>query len=76
MRRLINLLARSIALCEVRCLEIELHDQTDALQHVSDVDACRAICTARDATQRALLKARQHYLSLLPPGHCPTWRNA
>jgi hypothetical protein len=76
MTRLFNLLQRALALYAVRCLEIQLQDQTDALQTVRCVETFRQICTAREQTQRALLDARRHYLGLLKPGHCPTWRIA
>ena len=76
MSRLINLLQRALALYTVRCLEIELHDQTAALQTVLCVETFQRICAAREHTQRALLTARRHYISLLKPGHCPTWRVA
>lgn len=76
MVRLITFAQRLLALYVMRCLEIELHDQTEALHRVADVATFRAICTAREITQRELLKARRHYLGLLKPGHCPTWRTA
>lgn len=76
MSRLLRLLQRALAGYAMRCLEIELHDQTVALQSVSCVTTYRRICTAREHTQRALLEARRHYISLLDPGHCPTWRTA
>lgn len=76
MSRLINLLQRALALYTMRCLEIELHDQTRALQSVLCAETFRRICTAREHTSRALLDARRHYLGLLKPGHCPTWRTA
>lgn len=76
MNRLLTFAHRILALYVVRCLEIELHDQTEALQRVTDVPAFQSICAARQHTQRELLKARRHYLGLLKPGHCPTWRTA
>lgn len=76
MSRFLNLLQRALALYAIRCHEIELHDQTEALHYIADVATFRAICTAREQTQRELLKARRHYISLLKPGHCPTWRTA
>jgi len=76
MQTIINFLRRTLALYAVRCLEIELHDQTTALQHVGDAATQRAISSAREATQRALLAARQRYIARLAPGHCPTWRTA
>ena len=76
MKTLINTISRAIALYQVRCLEIQLHDQTNALQVVSDVETFREICSAREITQRELLAARRHYIGTLQPGHCPTWKTA
>ena len=76
MRRLLNLLQRALALYDIHCLEIQLHDQTKALQQVISITTYRDIFRARATTQRDLLKARQHYTNLLPPGERRTWRTA
>lgn len=76
MRRLLNLLQRALAQCAIYYLEIQLHDQTNALQHVTSLTTYRDIFRARAVTQRELLKARQHYIDLLPPGQRRTWRTA
>lgn len=76
MKTLLKLLQRALAHYHMRCLEIQLQDQTDALQHVEHINAYRDIFRARAATQRELCAARQHYISLLPPGQRCTWRTA
>lgn len=59
----------------MRCLEIELHDRTQALRIV-DADRLPALCRSRRRIQRDLLAARQRYIATLAPGDCPTWRTA
>lgn len=73
---MIRLLCRALALYQMRCLEIQSDDQTAALHWVADVETFRAICTARERTQRELLAVRRYYTSLLNAGQCPTWRAA
>lgn len=75
MRRLIVTLRRALARIRIRCLEIELHDRTQALRDVTP-DQLAGLCRSRRQTQRDLLAARQNYISLLEPGDCPTWRVA
>jgi len=75
MRRLIATLRRALARVRIRCLEIELHDRTQALRHVTP-DQLAGLCRSRRQTQRELLAARQKYIALLEPGDCPTWRVA
>ena len=75
MRRLILTLRRALARVRSRCLEIELHDRTQALRHVTP-DQLAGLCRSRRQTQRELLAARQKYIGLLEPGNCPTWRTA
>lgn len=75
MRRLIFTLRRALARVRIRCLEIELHDRTQALRHVTS-DQLADLCKSRRQTQRDLLAARQKYIALLEPGDCPTWRVA
>ena len=68
-------LYRAWLLFIVRCLEIELHDRTEALRSVS-AERLPALCHSRRRLQRELLTARQRYISTLEPGNCPTWRKA
>jgi hypothetical protein len=75
MIRLLATLRRALALYKMRCLEIELHDRTEALRHVS-CDQLSDLCKSRRQTQRELLAARQRYIATLEPGDCPTWRTA
>jgi hypothetical protein len=75
MTRLLNLARRALALFRMRCLEIELHDRTQALRYVTS-DQLAGLCRSRRQTQRALLAARQRYIALIKPGDCPTWRVA
>lgn len=75
MRRLIAALRRALALYRIRCLEIELHDRTQALRYVGS-EQLAGLCKSRRQTQRELLAARQRYIALLEPGDCPTWRTA
>ena len=62
-------------LYHLRCLEVELHDRTQALREVG-AELLPALCKARRHTQRELLAARQRYIATLAPGDCPTWRTA
>lgn len=75
MRRLIATMRRALALYRLRCLEIELHDRTEALRNVP-ADELTTLCRSRRRIQRELLAARQNYISLLEPGYFPTWRVA
>ena len=75
MRRLISTLRLALARVRIRCLEIELHDRTQALRYVTS-DQLADLCKSRRQTQRELLAARQKYIDLLEPGDCPTWRVA
>ena len=73
--RLVGVVRRTRTLFAVRCLEMELHDRTEALRHVTP-DQLAGLCRSRRQTQRELLAARQRYISMLRPGDCPTWRVA
>ena len=75
MTRLLIAARRAWALFLMRCLEIELHDRTQALRSVSAHDL-PALCQSRRRIQRELLAARQRYIATLPTGVCPTWRTA
>lgn len=75
MTRLIILLRRAWSMFLMRCLEVELHDRTQALRTVSH-ENLPTLCRSRRRTQRELLAARQRYIATLPPGTCPTWRTA
>lgn len=75
MSNLLKLLRRALVLYRMRCLEIELHDRTQALRHVTP-DQLAGLCRSRRKTQRELLAVRQKYIALLEPGDCPTWRVA
>jgi len=56
MRRLITTMRRALARIRIRCLEIELHDRTQALRHVTP-DQLAGLCRSRRQTQRELLAA-------------------
>jgi hypothetical protein len=75
MSNVLKLLRRALALYRMRCLEIELHDRTEALRNVS-ADELTTLCRSRQRIQRELLVARQRYIATLAPGDCPTWRVA
>ena len=75
MTRLLKRLQRARALWVMRCLEIELHDRTEALRSVPAGELSK-LCRSRRRIQRELLAARQRYIATLPPGDCPTWRTA
>lgn len=75
MRRLTTALRRALARARIRCLEIELHDRTEALRYVTS-DQLAGLCRSRRQTQRDLLAARRRYIATLAPGDCPTWRVA
>ena len=75
MKHWLNLIKRAWALYRMRCLEIELHDRTEALRNVP-ADELTTLCRSRRRIQRELLTARQRYIVLLEPGDCPTWRVA
>jgi hypothetical protein len=74
MNLLLKVLRRAWARFLMRCLEIELHERTEALRTVP-TDELAALCQSRRRTQRELLAARQRYIATLPPGTCPTWRS-
>lgn len=75
MIRLLILARRALAVYRMRCLEIELHDRTQALRYVTP-DQLAGLCRSRRRIQRDLLAARQRYIALLEPGDSPTWRVA
>jgi hypothetical protein len=75
MSRMLILVRRTWALFVMRCLEVELHDRTQALRTVS-ADRLPELCRSRRQAQRELLAARQRYIAFLEPGDCPTWRIA
>jgi hypothetical protein len=75
MTRLLNLARRAWALFRMRCLEIELHDRTQALRYVTS-DQLAGLCRSRRRIQGDLLAARRRYIATLAPGDCPTWRVA
>lgn len=74
--KLIQSIRRALAKFKVRCLEIRLHDQTEAMQHVSDTDMRIEISISKRRTQRELANARARYSELLPVGVRETWRVA
>ena len=70
---LLILARRAWALFAMRCLEVELHDRTEALRTITS-ERLTGLCRSRRQTQRELLVARQRYIATLAPGDGPTWR--
>ena len=76
MKQIIHTFKQFIALVNVRCLEIRLHDQNEAIAHVNDFDTRVQISRSRRITQRELVNARMRYTEMLPPGDRRTYKIA